>query len=64
MAVPGCAGDMTGYFSGLKIPADMPGLKSFRYRTKIISFSVRALHRFALSTADGTVKLTDLGTLW
>ena len=36
----------------MKIPAEMPRLKGFRFPREIIAYAVWAYHRFALSTAD------------
>lgn len=45
----------------MKILTDMPRLKGFRFPLEVISYAVRAYHRFALSAADVEDLLSERG---
>lgn len=47
----------------MKIPAEMPRLKGFRFPREIIAYAVWAYHRFALSTADVEDLLAERGVI-
>ena len=47
----------------MKIPAEMPRLKGFRFPREIIAYPVWAYHRFALSTADVEDLLAERGVI-
>ena len=47
----------------MKIPADMPRLKGFRFPRAVVAYAVWAYHRFALSTADVEDLLAERGVL-
>ncbi len=47
----------------MKIPADLPRLKGFRYPREVIAYAVWAYHRFAVSTADVEYLLAERGVI-
>lgn len=48
----------------MKIPTSMPRLKGFRHTREVISYSVWAYHRFALSTASVEDLLAECGVMF
>lgn len=47
----------------LKIPAEMPRLKGYRFPREVVAYAVWAHHRFALSTADVEDLLAERGII-
>ncbi|QPZ93435.1 IS6 family transposase [Thioclava electrotropha] len=47
----------------MKIPAEMPRLKGYRFPREIVVYAVWAYHRFALSTADVEDLLAERGVI-
>ena len=47
----------------MKIPPEMPRLKSYRFAREIVTYPVWAYQRFALSTADVDDLLAERGVI-
>lgn len=47
----------------MKIPAEMPRLKGYRFPREVVAYAVWAYHRFALSTADVEDLLAERGVI-
>lgn len=47
----------------MKIPAEMPRLKGYRFPREVVAYAVWVYHRFALSTADVEDLLAERGEI-
>ena len=47
----------------MKIPAEMPRLKGYRFPREFVAYAVWAYHRFALNTADDKDLLAERGVI-
>ncbi len=47
----------------MKIPAEMPRLKGYRFPREVVAYAVWVYHRFALSTADVEDLLAERGVI-
>ena len=47
----------------MKIPAEMPRLKGYRFPREVVAYAVWAYHRFALSSEDVEDLLAERGVI-
>lgn len=47
----------------MKLPAEMPRLKGYRFPREVVAYAVWAYHRFAMSTADVEDLLAERGVI-